>query len=396
MGRLHRFWERLLIAIFIVTIAIPGVATLAGIDRPDAVNENRTLAPFPTVRWDLASLQALPDAFTKYFEDNFSFRTRLVKWQAAFRFHELRVSPSPAVITGRDGWLFYADDGAVQDFVDATPFTDEQLEQWRQTLEHTRDWLARRGIRYVFVIAPDKHVVYPELMPATVHRLHDGSRTDQLVRYLNAHSTVDVVDLRPALLHERNRERLYHRTDTHWNDLGAWIGYDEIVSRLNVQGLRSVPRSSFAERDVVTAGMDLAGMLGLKDELAENDLQLVPQQQRLARVIEPVHPSDHLMDGRVVTTHPDHALPRLVMFRDSFASALIPFLSEHFSRAVYLWQYNFDPAVVESEHPDVVIEEWVGRKLNVQWPYDAVADLPVDEGIRKQGSGFKAGVGISP
>ena len=87
MGRLHRFWERLLIAIFVVTIAIPGVATLAGIDRPDAVNENRTLAPFPTVRWDLASLQGLPDAFTKYFEDNFSFRTRLVKWQAAFRFH---------------------------------------------------------------------------------------------------------------------------------------------------------------------------------------------------------------------------------------------------------------------------------------------------------------------
>src|SRR4029453_18224855 len=122
--------ERLLIAIFVATIAIPGLATISGIDRPDAVTENRTLASFPSFR-DLASLRAFPDAFTKYFEDNFSFRTRLVKWQAAFRFRELRVSPSPAVITGRDGWLFYADDGAVQDFVDATPFTDEQLQQWR-------------------------------------------------------------------------------------------------------------------------------------------------------------------------------------------------------------------------------------------------------------------------
>jgi alginate O-acetyltransferase complex protein AlgJ len=375
MDRLHRFWERALIAVFVATIAVPGLATLAGIDRPDAVSENRTLAPFPDLRLNLASLRAYPDAFTKYFEDNFSFRTRLVKWQAAFRFRELRVSPSPAVIAGRDGWLFYADDGAVQDFVDATPFTDEQLEQWRQTLQHTRDWLARRGIRYLFVIAPDKHVVYPELMPAAVHRLHDGSRTDQLVRYLSTHSDLDVVDLRPALLRERTRERLYHRTDTHWNDLGAWIGYQQILARLDMPGLQPTPRSAFAERDVVTAGMDLAGMLGLKDELTEDDLQLMPHQQRSAKVVEPAVPSDHLMDARVVTEHAERTLPRLVMFRDSFASALIPFLSEHFSRAVYLWQYNFDPAVVEAEHPDVVIEEWVGRKLNVQWPYDAVADL---------------------
>jgi alginate O-acetyltransferase complex protein AlgJ len=375
MGPLHRFWERCLIALFVATITIPALATIAGIDRPDAVNENRTLVPLPGLRLDLASLRTFPDSFTKYFEDNFSFRTRLVKWQAALRFRGLRVSPSPTVIAGRDGWLFYADDGAVQDFVDATPFTDEQLENWRQTLEHTRDWLARRGIRYLFVIAPDKHVVYPELMPATVHRLHDGSRTDQLVRYMNAHSDVDVVDLRPALLRERHRDRLYHRTDTHWNDLGAWIGYEQILERLDMPGVAPVPRSGFAEHDVVSAGMDLAGMIGLKDELTEDDLQLLPHQRRRAQVVEPAVPSAHLMDARVVTLHPDRARPRLVMFRDSFASALIPFLSEHFSRAVYLWQYNFDPAIVEAEYPDVVIEEWVGRKLNVQWPYDAVADL---------------------
>ena len=29
----------------------------------------------------------------------------------------------------------------------------------------------------------------------------------------------------------------------------------------------------------------------------------------------------------------------------------------------------------KQEHPDVVIQEWVGRHLTNQWPYDAVADL---------------------
>ena len=372
MSPLHRVWDRVLIVVFIAVIALPGIATIARIDRPTVADENRALAPFPELHATLASLSAFPDAFTRYFEDNFSFRARLVRWQAAFRFRELRVSPSPTVIAGREGFLFYADDGALQDYADTTPFSTAELEAWRDTLEHTRGWLARRGIRYAFVIAPDKHVVYPELMPAALHRFGDESRIDQLVRYLAAHSDVHVVDLRPALLEARDRERLYHRTDTHWNDIGAWIGYRQIVQGLGLPGIRAVERASFDEREVVTAGMDLARMLGLRDVLTEDSLRLVPHQPRAARVVEPPDADSELMYARVVTTQADQHLPRLVMFRDSFASALIPFLSEHFSRAVYMWQYNFEPALVEREHPDVVIEEWVGRKLLTQWPYDAV------------------------
>ena len=76
------------------------------------------------------------------------------------------------------------------------------------------------------------------------------------------------------------------------------------------------------------------------------------------------------MDARLVTAQPDGSRPRAVVFRDSFGSALIPFLSEHFSRALYLWQYNVDPDVVLDERPDVVIQEWVGRRLSTLPPYD--------------------------
>ena len=51
------------------------------------------------------------------------------------------------------------------------------------------------------------------------------------------------------------------------------------------------------------------------------------------------------------------------MFRDSFASRLIPYLSEHFSRILYQWQNDFDPELIRREHPDVVIQEMVGRHL---------------------------------
>ena len=42
----------------------------------------------------------------------------------------------------------------------------------------------------------------------------------------------------------------------------------------------------------------------------------------------------------------------------------MPFLSEHFSRAVYLWQNDFDADAWSSRNiPDVVIQEIVGRHL---------------------------------
>jgi hypothetical protein len=192
---------------------------------------------------------------------------------------------------------------------------------------------------------------------------------------MTAHSNVEVLDLRTPLRDARSLGRLYHRTDTHWNDLGAWVGYQQILNALNVKGVRPLPRTAFDERDVVTAGMDLAGMIGLKDVLTEDDLRLVPRQPRAARVIEPKNAEANLMYDRVVTEQPNRSLPRAVIFRDSFMSAMIPFLSEHFSRAVYLWQNNFDPMTIEQEKPDVVIQEWVGRHLTNQWPYDAVADL---------------------
>ena len=104
-------------------------------------------------------------------------------------------------------------------------------------------------------------------------------------------------------------------------------------------------------------------MMGLTRVLREVDLTLVPTRPRRARVDRTGRrePDDEV--GRLVTEIADPSLPRAVIFRDSFVSRLAPFLSEHFSRAVYLWQNDFDAEVVLQEHPDVVIQEIVGRHL---------------------------------
>jgi hypothetical protein len=79
--------------------------------------------------------------------------------------------------------------------------------------------------------------------------------------------------------------------------------------------------------------------------------------------VEPLGAEPTAEEGRIVTEIPGSMLPRAVILRDSFVSRLVPFLSEHFSRAVYVWQNDFDADLVSKEHPDVVIQEIVGRHL---------------------------------
>jgi hypothetical protein len=374
--RLQPSMDRLLVAVFLVVLVLPPLGTMLGIQRATEAEENRKLAPFPHLSMTRASWRGLPRAFTSYFEDNFAFRRVLIRWQAAARIEAFDVSPSRSVVRGRDGWWFYADDGAMQDYAEAPPFTTTELEQWRRTLQDSNDWLRARGIVYLFVMAPDKHQVYPEYMPSTIrHAL--PSRLDQLAAYMAEHSTVPMLDLRPALLEGKLQERIYHLTDTHWNDRGAYIGYSAIMSALSrfLPALRPTPLSMFDARQVRSEGLDLARMMGLTKVLHEDDLTLVPLQPRVARTIEPPRPDPHGIEARLVTTLPDLAQPRAVVFRDSFASALIPFLSEHFSRVVYLWQNNVDPGVILEEHPQIVIQEIVGRRLSTLTPYDPFEPL---------------------
>jgi len=373
----HALVDRTLIAIFIAALCLPMTGMVLQLDRDAPSGENRTLAAWPQFRWDAASLRALPEQLTRYFEDHFAFRARLVRWQAIVRLYVLGVSPSTSVIKGRGGWLFYADDGAIEDYAEAPPFTGAELDQWRQTLQDTSDWLRAQGIAYLFVIAPDKHVIYNEYMPETIRRTA-SSRIDQLVSHLHQYSTVRVVDLRPALLAAKARERLYHRTDTHWNDRGAFVGYESIIDALTEEfpALRPLPRTAFEPRVVRSAGLDLAGMLGLTEVLREEDLVLVPRQPATARILEPQHPNPRLVHPRIVTEAPNRG-PRAVVFMDSFGPGLVPFLSEDFSRVVYLWQHNVDPRVVQQEEPQVVIQEWVGRALSTLLPYNPVPGASV-------------------
>ncbi len=364
-----------LIALFLTVISVPGLGLALGFSRATiSESEMRELAAWPTWSWRFRDLAAWPDAFQTYFEDHFLGRNRLIDWRASLLWNGLGASASDQVITGRNGWLFYAADGGLSDWTQTQPFTRDELEVWRETLVRRRAFLHARGIHFLFVVAPDKQMIYPEFMPASLRRLRDDYRADQLIAHMRATTPdFEILDLRPALQAAKSGELLYHRYDTHWNDRGGLVGYQVIARRLarDFPAIEPLQRRDF-DTDPSVASGDKTTMLGLTDPGKLAMPGLVRRGGSRHQVVFPDNADPYGEVGHLITERRAASLPTMVMFRDSFAGRLIPFLSEHFRRASYLWQNEFDFEQLEREKPDVVIQEYVARHFFTYVPYPGI------------------------
>jgi hypothetical protein len=281
------------------------------------------------------------------------------------------------VILGKNGWLFYTPRPVAPGQPLERPFEAQDLARWQDIVQARHDWLAARNIPYLLVIAPDKQTIYPEMLPAGLARRPAVSRLDQLLQHLRANTDIAVLDLRGRLLDAKKEDRLYARTDSHWNDRGAFVAYRQIVQAVALwfAEMKPLPRSAFVPVAQDIPGGDLASMLMLSDRMHEEKLSLQPRLPgRAQRIVENVVMEEkyrlrHIKPMVLAGGNPSG--PRALVFLDSFGDMLIPYLSEHFARVVYAPADVLDTALVEREKPDVVIQEMVERKLRDMVPRNA-------------------------
>lgn len=332
-------------------------------------------APFPKVGVDWVTVATFPAAFKAYMRDNFGLRQTLIYGQAAFKYYCLKVSASPSVILGtQDNWLFLADDASRVTLRNPKPYTNEELAQWKRVLEARNRMLSQQGIRYLVVIAPDKHTIYPEYVPAAYARIHAKSRREQLREYLQANSNMPVLDLADTLQQAKSAGTLYLKTDSHWNAKGGFFAYQAIGRQLHEWFPQFQPRplSAFNIIEQPFSGSDLSWLLGLQDGVKEMVPTLVPHTPFKARPLSPdllehlaLIKQQYQLAHIRATQCPDAELPKAVLLYDSFADAFAGFLSEHFAQTIYLpSRYQVFPVdYLLQSRPQVVIQEFVERFL---------------------------------
>lgn len=360
-----------LATLFVATIVTAFAGSFRTQREPPTAFENRAAQPLPDPPRTPAALREYPAQFERYFDDRFGLRGILVRLDHFAKAIVFGVSPVSKVLIGKSGWLYFkGEDAKAFDrwYRAIEPFSDAEIAALRDELLRRHDYLAALGIPFLVVVVPEKYSVYPEFLPDWAIRLAAETPLDRIAADLALRPQLKFIDLTGPLRAAKGADRLYYKTDSHWNYLGASIGYAVLMhaaARL-LPGLTIAP----VQRPRFVAGVDyysgdLTQMLGLPRALREDDVA------PLAKILASPQSRCAQRDASVETPQVEVYVfrcadaPRFtaLVYRDSNAIPLIPMLAENFARSTFVSSAQLDPALVERLKPDIVIEELVERTL---------------------------------
>jgi hypothetical protein len=354
----------LFIVCFLIIISLP----LILIDRKSTVSEkeNRTLASFPQFSQDgqIININTLPRAFDNYINDRFGFRNTAVSFVSRLNGSAKIINGN--VVFGKKDWLFYSnpDDPVANNIIDffkINLFTEAEIQNIIINLENRLAWCNENGIKFIFLIAPNKHSIYPEYYP--VDRPMGITRTEQIINALpqNLQNTV-VYPLNYLLQNKNNSYPLYFETDTHWNMAGAKCAFDLLFSTIK----NDFPATIFPEIDyTINVSYDSFGDIAPMSGFSSYGKRTIPN-------IQPINGWElyyHYIknEGRQgsITENTNKVLPKAIVFCDSFFSILEPFTSSIFSKAEYNWRWfnASEKEYILKYMPDIVIWEVVERNI---------------------------------
>ncbi|MBN1497108.1 MAG: hypothetical protein JXA07_10090 [Spirochaetes bacterium] len=350
--------------IFVASLWLPTVDNCFNIAPSLTGNEKSRLSMLPELRLDPKSIADFYYKFEKYFIVKFGLRDALIRWNSLLKLKLLKINEFPKVLVGQDDWLYLIQDDEGNNALDyyrvTRPFAgDREIAEWVRPLVEVKNYCDKKGIRFVVAIAPMKTRIYPEYIPRYLEPLRKKTRLDQLKEYLDRRGVIDCVDMGEAVLEGKKDYIVFLKYDVHWNGYGAFFGYRMLAEKLARLCPRIVPKAigEYVTESGELPGGDLASMLGLKDMFSEMVYLLKPKfNARAQRHPVPYPVASSRLSELYETGVP--ALPRAVVYHDSFFNLMKLYLPEHFSRIACFQSYNrIDLSILDIERPDIVIYE---------------------------------------
>lgn len=359
-NRLHIIY----ITLFILILLVPGVTMLIPNTHEADTGEKRTLSTLP----EFTNTKSFTTSIEHYFNDHFGFRSTLISVSNFIRIHLFKSTPKPEHNQfGKDGYLFFTkkDDEIFESFTHQDLMSDTQLANGLRKQEFIRDSLQHLGIKYELAFWPNKHTIYKEKLPESLYKqIPDTiSLVDQVTSYFKANH-FNITDVRDALFKAKEKEQLYYKLDSHWNSNGAYIAYktfcEQTFSRL---GLIPFKSSDFKITEKQSLSGDLIDIMGVKETYIFSDL--VPKYNLIdtTKSYKRIYP-EGITFPTVVTENLNAPQQKtLLVFRDSYSTALVQFFSLHYKKVIYIWTNPTNLGIVNRFKPDVVISSSVERYI---------------------------------
>lgn len=366
---------------YIVIVALvclaPSIGLLFG---GGEVSSDADAAPAPTLTNEDGSFNVgVMQEAGNWFDDHFAFRN---EWVTAAAVVEglFGVSTNESVVVGTDGWLYYGD--SVDDFRGINQLNDRALYDIAHSMKLVQTYALGRGTSFAFTIAPNKNTLYGGHMPYYYQIRAGETNLDRIAAFLEDEG-VNYVDART--LFEGRNDVLYHKRDSHWNNEGAAMVSDALMTALDHEH-RSYEGEAHSTR------IDFVGDLDkmLSPSMPTPDAEVYyDEAPAFSYVTEDVQSN---FDPKIVTSSDVATGGSLVMYRDSFCNSLLPFMAEAYTQAYFSRGVPYQLVVdLDAHEADALVIERAQRFMRDMAANPPVmpAPLVLDESVKEQAD-FKA------
>ncbi len=374
---LHIIFQRVNIALFFLVIFSPCLVMLLGQKTVFSYTEKRSLATFPSPPANVPQVRQFFSDVDSYLDDHFGFREWMVyRYQREIRKRFADVGTLTKVMKGADNWYFFTGDGMLEDFTGRDLLSKNELSKWMEDFRAKRQWLENQSIRYLFIVPPNKITIYGELLGEPWVSKKGRTRLSQIKNALEKSDYASFLDVSPSLILQKDNESLFFKSDTHWTDYGAYLGYLSIADKIDSMFEGSRFKRGFTFSKTLTRRCDkgesncgdLTNMV-LDFEPFEESFKVVDKHSSCTNDQDYDYQLSGIdmsaLDPYIAKTCSTGTL-KAIIFRDSFFRAVEPYLSENFKEVIYLWK-DYDQKNVEelisTFKPDIVIEEKGERTL---------------------------------
>jgi hypothetical protein len=276
--------------------------------------------------------------FEKWFNDRFNKREEILSFYRFVQFN-INVTNKDRISNkhfyGQDNWMFYRGDfdimTTIEHYQNIELFTQEQLEKISAYLQSVNDWCEQNKKKFYFFMVPDKHRIYGENFPFYVKKIFpdEQGKTYQLIAYLKKHTTVKVIYPDKILAEHKKEGLLYWKTDTHWNEMGAYWSYIALMQEIS----KDFNLEPFIVSNYKTLNHRRGDLRAVATDKYIDEQYIAPDIEKYYTKNQ--HPEADFFENR-------KGKYSLVLFGDSFSRLLSPYLGNTFRKVLVFNIYGIN------------------------------------------------------
>ncbi|WP_157152985.1 alginate O-acetyltransferase AlgX-related protein [Brachyspira murdochii] len=366
-----------ILIIFLCFLIMPNVIYKVFYDKFDHTNyENRNKAKKPL--FAINNLYKYPGEYEKYFNDYIPFRNEIIRLKNLIDLFLFRNFISDITLLGKDKWLFFKK--VIENYIIDTPyFSDEELEKAKNILLNFRDELKKQNIDFIFMICPNKESIYTNYIPSYIK----PNISDKFVEYIRKNTDIKILYPREQLMKYKDKYQLYYKYDHHWNALGGYIAYSELMKlfNINVKDLESLNILSFdyRYRNNLTFYNQTANSVHLSDLKYFRDDNIFVISNFISK-------NTNIMINNVLNWELNYYYTneyltntnKIYIIRDSMIQELLDYIFPSFKETIAVSFSKFNKFDIIKQRPDIVIYSILEGDIKLKI-FDFMANYRIEE-----------------